>query len=184
MVRDLVPATVFVCCAGAAGSARPCLWGCFSTCLSVPTIPALDTINQAVNVLFRIDPLARPGNHAGSPYRDRPDGAGLLVVFLSLVAGRTFCGWLCPLGTLLDASRPLVTARRTDNRTLWPWLGTTSSGLSGGCGIGAGAAGRLCRSVFHSRTWPGGGDLSIFRMRQRIPFSPLPTSMDRILLMR
>jgi polyferredoxin len=84
-----------------------------------------DTINQAVNVLFRIDPLLALVTMLAARTVIALMAPALLVVFLSLVAGRTFCGWLCPLGTLLDASRPLVTARRTDNRTLWPWLGTT-----------------------------------------------------------
>lgn len=39
-------------------------------------------------------------------------GAPLLLVALTLVMGRFFCGWVCPLGTLLDLVRPLG---------LWRW---------------------------------------------------------------
>ena len=39
-------------------------------------------------------------------------GAPLLLVALTLVGGRFFCGWVCPLGTLLDIIRPL---------SLWRW---------------------------------------------------------------
>ncbi len=39
-------------------------------------------------------------------------GGPLLVIALALVAGRFFCGWVCPLGTVLDLVRPLF---------LWRW---------------------------------------------------------------
>ncbi len=39
-------------------------------------------------------------------------GAPLLLIALTLVAGRFFCGWVCPLGTVLDLVRPLSPARR------------------------------------------------------------------------
>ena len=35
-------------------------------------------------------------------------GAGLFILTLSVVFGRAFCGWICPLGTLLDWIRPLA----------------------------------------------------------------------------
>ncbi|MDI7274565.1 MAG: 4Fe-4S binding protein, partial [Anaerolineae bacterium] len=39
-------------------------------------------------------------------------GGPLLVVALTFVAGRFFCGWVCPVGTVLDLVRPLF---------LWRW---------------------------------------------------------------
>lgn len=39
-------------------------------------------------------------------------GAPLLLAALTWVTGRTFCGWVCPLGTLTDLVRPLF---------LWRW---------------------------------------------------------------
>ncbi len=39
-------------------------------------------------------------------------GAPLLLIALTLVGGRFFCGWVCPLGTVLDLVRPL---------SLWRW---------------------------------------------------------------
>lgn len=39
-------------------------------------------------------------------------GAPLLLLALALVFGRFFCGWICPLGTLLDGVRALVFWRR------------------------------------------------------------------------
>ena len=35
-------------------------------------------------------------------------GAPLLLLALTLVGGRFFCGWICPLGTVLDLVRPLA----------------------------------------------------------------------------
>jgi MauM/NapG family ferredoxin protein len=43
-------------------------------------------------------------------------GAPLLLVAVTLVAGRFFCGWVCPLGTILDLVRPL---------SPWRWRGRT-----------------------------------------------------------
>lgn len=63
-------------------------------------------------VLLTWDPLLflarlpRPG-HDGLVW-----GAPLLLIALTLVGGRFFCGWVCPLGTLLDLVRPLS--------RLWP----------------------------------------------------------------
>ena len=39
-------------------------------------------------------------------------GAPLLLLALTLVGGRFFCGWVCPLGTVLDLVRPLFLWRR------------------------------------------------------------------------
>jgi polyferredoxin/formate hydrogenlyase subunit 6/NADH:ubiquinone oxidoreductase subunit I len=41
---------------------------------------------------------------------------GLPIVVLTLLAGRFFCGWLCPLGTCLDAGDKLFFRKRRDKR--------------------------------------------------------------------
>ncbi|HEX9078606.1 MAG TPA: 4Fe-4S binding protein [Desulfuromonadaceae bacterium] len=66
-----------------------------------------DEINVAVNAFFRADPLvlfswllaARSWTWLLVP--------ALLMTVATLLLGRFFCGWLCPLGTILD----LVTSR-------------------------------------------------------------------------
>ena len=66
-----------------------------------------DDINAAVNSFFRADPLvlfsyllaAKAWNWLLLP--------ALLTVAATLLLGRFFCGWICPLGTILD----LVTSR-------------------------------------------------------------------------
>lgn len=70
----------------------------------------------AHNLFFRLDPLV--GLAAMLAGRRWIAGAalGLLTIVLTLVAGRAWCGWICPLGTLLD----LAPSRRsrTDSRDL------------------------------------------------------------------
>lgn len=67
-----------------------------------------DELSGAINLLFRIDPLI--GLSVSLTARSfvvliAPSMFLLLSCFL---AGRWFCGWACPMGTLLDASNPLV----------------------------------------------------------------------------
>jgi MauM/NapG family ferredoxin protein len=49
----------------------------------------------------------------------------LLVVFLTLLAGRAFCGWICPMGTTIDVSDRLffakTRARPTTERSRWKY---------------------------------------------------------------
>ncbi|WP_223911421.1 4Fe-4S binding protein [Geobacter sp. AOG1] len=66
-----------------------------------------DEINAAVNSFFRVDPLvlfsyllaAKSWTHLLLP--------AALMTLATLLLGRFFCGWICPLGTTLD----LVTSR-------------------------------------------------------------------------
>jgi ferredoxin len=44
--------------------------------------------------------------------------AGLVTVALTVVLGRVWCGWICPVGTMLD----VVPARRVEARSLPAWL--------------------------------------------------------------
>ena len=67
-----------------------------------------DTIPYAVNIFFRWDPLAAAGvTLATRAFIDLLLPA-LIIVGLTLVFGRVFCGWICPLGTLLDGAGHVV----------------------------------------------------------------------------
>ncbi len=52
--------------------------------------------------LLRLDPLAMLAHLLASRTFLAGSSLALLVVALTLVTGRSWCGWLCPLGTVLD----------------------------------------------------------------------------------
>jgi polyferredoxin len=55
-----------------------------------------------VNVPLRLDPLAMLSHLLSSRTVLAGSSLALLVLLLTLVRGRMWCGWLCPLGTVLD----------------------------------------------------------------------------------
>jgi len=61
-----------------------------------------DEIPYAVNLLFRIDPLLAICSSLASRTVISLMGWSLIVLALTFVLGRFFCGWVCPMGTLLD----------------------------------------------------------------------------------
>ncbi len=82
-----------------------------------------DQLDYAVNILFRFDPLVAACTILAVKsfiYLLLPS---LFLVALSLVLGRFFCGWACPLGTLLDIFRPIAKLRvQKPAATLYPRL--------------------------------------------------------------
>jgi polyferredoxin len=55
-----------------------------------------------VNIPMRLDPLVILANLLASKTLLAGSTLALTVVILALVFGRAWCGWLCPLGTILD----------------------------------------------------------------------------------
>lgn len=76
-----------------------------------------DQINAAVNAFFRADPLVLVSYLLAAKSWSWLLLPGLLLVLATLLLGRFFCGWVCPLGTLLDWLTP-----RTRRTTPIPWL--------------------------------------------------------------
>ncbi len=66
-----------------------------------------DEIPAAVNSFFRADPLVLTTYLLAAKSFTLLLLPALLVLILTMILGRFFCGWLCPLGTVLD----LVTVR-------------------------------------------------------------------------
>ena len=66
-----------------------------------------DSISAAINSFFRADPLVLVSYLAAVRSFTWLLLPALLMVVFTLLLGRFFCGWICPLGTLLD----LVTGR-------------------------------------------------------------------------
>ena len=61
-----------------------------------------DQISVALNSFFRSDGLVAANYLLSAKTFTILLLPGLLVLFASLFLGRFFCGWICPLGTLLD----------------------------------------------------------------------------------
>ena len=57
---------------------------------------------DVVNLPMRLDPLAMLAHLLASRTILAGSALAFLMVALTLVFGRAWCGWLCPLGTLLD----------------------------------------------------------------------------------
>jgi polyferredoxin len=64
-----------------------------------------DTIPYAVNIFFRIDPLVGACVTLAKMSVLYVLWPSLVLVALTLVLGRFFCGWVCPMGTLIDMGR-------------------------------------------------------------------------------
>ncbi len=77
-----------------------------------------DELPGGENLFFRLDPLVGSAAMLAGRQFLAAFWPAAIVVALTLVFGRFFCGWVCPLGTLLDgfhfAFRPI--ARRTNRR--------------------------------------------------------------------
>ena len=57
---------------------------------------------EIVNLIMRLDPLAVLAQALASRSFLLGSMVVLLTVLLTVIAGRAWCGWLCPLGTVLD----------------------------------------------------------------------------------
>ncbi len=57
---------------------------------------------EIVNLPMRLDPLAMLAHLVASRTLLAGSALALITVALTLVLGRVWCGWLCPLGTILD----------------------------------------------------------------------------------
>lgn len=64
------------------------------------------------------DPLLLLGHLAQREWPTLVIGAPLLLVALTVILGRFFCGWVCPIGTVLDLVQPLAFWRRRGRRRI------------------------------------------------------------------
>ena len=67
-----------------------------------------DQLAGGENIFFRLDPLAGTAAMLAARQFILLFWPALVVVALTLIFGRFFCGWVCPLGTLLDYFHRIV----------------------------------------------------------------------------
>lgn len=70
---------------------------------------------SVVNLPMRLDPLMALSHLLASRAAVAGSAVALALVALSVVFGRAWCGWICPLGTTLDLVHP-TPARRNKHR--------------------------------------------------------------------
>jgi len=83
-----------------------------------------DTLEYAVNILFRIDPLLAFCAMLGARAVIVLMLPALFTLIFTLLFGRAFCGWICPMGTLLDLFHPVLPSKYKERVTLFPHLAT------------------------------------------------------------
>ncbi|MBN1444355.1 MAG: 4Fe-4S binding protein [Planctomycetes bacterium] len=65
----------------------------------------------AVTFFFRVDPLVAASATLAAKQVIAVLWPALVTIVLTVILGRFFCGWVCPLGTLLDGAHRLIPAR-------------------------------------------------------------------------
>ena len=61
-----------------------------------------------VNILFRIDPFLAASASLATKTLVSLMWPSLIFIGLTFLLGRFFCGWICPMGTLLDATHGFI----------------------------------------------------------------------------
>lgn len=77
-----------------------------------------DVIGFAVNILFRLDPLVLFTVTLAQKTFIALLWPGFMIVGLTIVFGRVFCSWICPLGTLIDAGGHLIKPQNSSGLNL------------------------------------------------------------------
>jgi polyferredoxin len=75
-----------------------------------------------VNIPLRIDPLTVLANFISGRTFLMGSALALIVVLLTFILGRVWCGWLCPLGTTLDLISPRRNVKNVP-RERFAWRG-------------------------------------------------------------
>ena len=71
------------------------------------------------NIFFRFDPLVLLVTSIAFRTFITSALLGMITIILSLVFGRFFCGFICPLGTVIDIADSLIARTRSIKKNLW-----------------------------------------------------------------
>ncbi|MBI5502277.1 MAG: 4Fe-4S binding protein [Deltaproteobacteria bacterium] len=119
------------------------LWLVLGTDLSPARPGDASGLPMPVRVFFELDPFLALSTLLGTGILYKGLVLSLLTLALTLVLGRVFCGWICPLGTLQQAAawlrRKLPAGRRRARNTWHPAQRTKYGVLL--AALGAGLAG-------------------------------------------
>ena len=75
-----------------------------------------DTLPYAVNILFRLDPLVLATITIAQKTFVALLWPAFIIIGLTLLFGRFFCSWICPLGTLIDVSGHFIKFKKRSIR--------------------------------------------------------------------
>ena len=65
-------------------------------------------LQYAVNILFRIDPFLAASASLATKTLVVLMWPSLIFIILAFILGRFFCGWVCPMGALLDSCHKII----------------------------------------------------------------------------
>jgi MauM/NapG family ferredoxin protein len=65
-------------------------------------------LSYAVNILFRIDPFLAASASLATKTLILLMWPSLIFIILAFILGRFFCGWVCPMGSLLDSCHSII----------------------------------------------------------------------------
>ncbi|MFZ2642272.1 MAG: 4Fe-4S binding protein [Verrucomicrobiia bacterium] len=77
------------------------------------------SIAYGANILFRLDPLVAASAVLAGAKFIAVLWPALVTLALTLVLGRFFCGWVCPLGTLLDGASRVISRNAAPPSQHW-----------------------------------------------------------------
>ncbi|MGW8161940.1 MAG: 4Fe-4S binding protein [Desulfobulbales bacterium] len=81
-----------------------------------------DQLEYAVNIIFRIDPLLAACVILAVKGIVALMLPAIALLALTIILGRFFCGWVCPMGTLIDFCHPISKPQNKQIDTLYPGL--------------------------------------------------------------